>query len=752
MKKYKIPKNSLQLPFKTNISVLLFSSILLAFAFISLSIVEGIQNNIQKNISQNYNSHWSISKSQDTYSLESWWDTTPDEITKLKDHKYTRGITTRSTLKALYDNSPVYITVIEDNDTNVFATEKTISSNQLHISSHLSKKLGVDVGSNMSFYIPSLDETLSNLTVEYIFEPVDFFYNNYGIYIHNSSISNIVDSKHQRYHVRFLASPLLHLVESTLDNDLFKHNIKRVDSYLDYQIGQLNSIKKIIHQCIYLIYILLGFVFFLYHYSTLNQQKLDSYAYRNGFIKRQIPILQFFTSCIMRLVYSTILAILITLAFVQLSIPFDSSYFTMPFYPEYNLPLTYSFSARLPYLNSIPLGIILGIISNGALLLCMKYPNTTPNTEYRFLIITCIALLGCLISHQYVNTNFAREGRNNYWRQNFFGRYTLTSESYHEYTSFGFSPPSFSLPVDSFNIFNENQLSYMASYETYGEISAIITNSSKTTTPTKKYIPIKSIQGNLSQFSNILELLNTNQIVVGKNLENYFTKDNSVSLHIFHKDNKVELSNIQATIVDIPIKTFNDTVFINHSYLMSLLGLGIDQTTKLQFTGNKTYITPLTNEQAVISSLGENTSYWNKLSDFSIWALFVQTLLLGVCVAVFILAMMLSIYTKDNLFINHIWGIKSTPLYQNSIIYACCFAVGVSLSWFINLIGCLQKQSLPDFLYIPNLVPKDINFSPNWTVAPLLLVGFALFFIIVYYIFMHIIKQIQNTINKDYLS
>ncbi len=750
MKKYKIPKNILQLPFKTNISVLLFSSILLAFAFISLSIVEGIQNNIKKNISQNYNSHWSISKSKDTYSLESWWDTTPDEITKLTDHEYIRGITTRSSLKALYDNSPVYITVIEDNDTNVFATEKTISSNQLHISSHLAKKLGVDIGSDMSFYIPILDETLSNLTVDDIFEPVDFFYGDYGIYIHYSSISNIIESKHQRYHVRFLASPLLHLVESTIDNNLFKHNIKRVDSYLEYQIGQLNSIKKIIYRCIYLIYVLLGFVFFLYHYSTLHQQKLDSYAYRNGFIKRQIPVLQFFTSCIMRLVSSTILAILITLAFVKLSIPFDSSSITMPFYLEYNLPLTYSFSAGLPYLTSIPLGIILGIISNGALLLCMKSPNI--NTEYSFLIMIFIALVGCLISHQYINTNFAREGRNDYWRQNFFGRYTLTSEHYHEYTSFGFSPPSFSLPVDSFNIFNENQSSYMASYETYGEISAIATNSSKATPLTQKYIPIKSIQGNLSQFSNILEILNTNQIVAGRNLENYFAKDNSVSLYIIHKDSKVALSNIQATVIDIPIGAFNDTVFVNHSYLMSLLGLEIDQTTKLQFTGNKTYITPLTNEQAVISSLGENTSYWNKLSDFSIWALFVQTLLLGVCVAVFILAMMLDIYAKDNLFINHIWGIKSNPLHQNSIIYACCFAVGVSLSWFINLIGCLQKQSLPDFLYIPNLVPKDILFSPNWIVAPLLLVGFALFFIIVYYIFMHIIKQIQNTINKDYLS
>ncbi len=754
MKKYRIPKNIIQLPFKTNISVLLLASVLLSFAFVSLSIIEGIQNNIKKNISQNYNSHWSVSKSQDLSQLESWWDSTPDEITKLQENEYVRGITTRSTLDALYKNHPLHITIIEDNDTNVFDSymlpEKMIAPNQIHIGRPLDTKLGVDIGQSISLYIPSLNKTLSNLTVEHIFEPVDIFYGDYGVYIHKSSISSLVDSRFQKYHVRFLASPLLHLVESTVDNSIFQNNIKRADDLLEYQYLQLNSIKKIIHQCIYIIYILLGFLFFLFSYSVHNQQKLDSYAYRSGFVQRQFPTFRFLTSCATKLVSSTILAMLITYAFVQLSIELDSTSWTSSLYSEYNLPLTYHFSAKFPWLTSIPLGIVLGLLANGSLLLCMKIKNAENPDEYRFLIMFGVALLGILTSYQYININFARESRNSHWRQYFFGRHMLAVDNYHEFNSFKITPTSFSFPVDSFNIFQENQLGYMASYETYGEISTVVlTNADKKAQPpTKKRISVKSLQGNLSQFSNIS--LENHQIVVGKNLVNYFIDDNPATLLIPHKNAETTLSITNAPVVDIPVGDFNDTVFVNHSNLMSLLELEVDQITKLQFVGRKKYLTPLTNDQASITSLGENVSHWNKLSDVSILALFVNTLLLGVCCAVFVLAMILNHSTsKEVLFTNYIWGIDYNPFRKNSIIYACCFAIGVCLSWVINLIACLQKQTLPDFLYIPYLVPKSINYSPSWTVVPLLLVGFALFFIVVFYIFICILKQMQNTANKQ---
>ncbi|MGL4677317.1 MAG: hypothetical protein ACRCWI_06585 [Brevinema sp.] len=765
-KTIKIPKKLLRLSFSSNITILSFSSFMLALLFICLSILAGVQYNIKQNITKNYNAHLSIYAPNFNLptqkQLSSWWTSDSPTIENSTNQEYIRATTKRSSLPALFSDTPIQLTILENTDSTVFdnfmsatTSDTIIPLNHVFIGRYLANELSLSEGEPFPIYIPSLNTYCTNLTIHYIFDAPDRFSDQYQVYINKNSLSETIGIQFQKYHVRFSATPFISIVEDSIAPIIGGQKKMYTDDSLTYAYQQLNQIHRNIQHWIYFFYAFLGMLIFLIHYLSyyIIQEDFRHYLYQTGHILPFSISIQFIGLVLKKLLGISVFALGITIGFISLPIEWSSEFFISQnaLYPSLNLPIMYYFTAQFPWtlLQTIPLGLVCGTLGTWILLLVFSLiPNfSNPKNKMGYIVLGMLAIVifGFFTSHQYIHVSFAKVARNNYWAQYFFGKHMLADKDYAKYNSFQITPKTISIPQDNLKILDENLLNYMTSFESYGTASIITNTPSEGIPPLllSKDVTVKSLQGNLIQFSNILQPLQSNQVVIGKDIADYFISNKVLNL-TFEDTNATETTLVVSHIIDLPIGNFNNTIFLNHTNLTQLLKISPTEITKLQLIGSKRFLTPLTNDLISLSSLKNNTRPWNKLSDLTLGSFWIRSLFQGLLGALLVLSIILylAIQDKNKLLLSYIWGIPYSTFSYHKI--GLSFITGIFLAWFNQLIVFLWIQPLPNFLYIPLLSPRNLPFSPSWTAVPLLLIGFALPFVVLYYFFKIILRNIQK--------
>ncbi|MGL5955076.1 MAG: hypothetical protein ACRC0X_00500 [Brevinema sp.] len=761
-KTIKIPKKILRLSLSSNMIILFAGTMITTLLFICLSILSGVQHNVKQNITKNYNAHLAVHAPQYTPSIKnqqaSWWSENFSSLENTIDQEYIRAITKRSSLQALSLHQPIQLTILEHRDSSVFdnfmssSTGNTIIPlDRVFIGRQLAKKLALNEGQAFPIYIPSLNRYYTNLTVGYIFDAPDRFTDQYQVYINENSLG--LGTTFQKYHIRFSATPFIDITKDNIALIIGGKKELYADDVLSYVYQQLDQIHHNIQYWIYFFYAFLGIFFLLIQYLSyyIIQEDVQQYLYKTGIISQFNIHLRFIFIIFKKLLWLSIFALGITIGFLFLPIEWSSSAFVSEIllYPSLNLPIMYYFTPLFPWdlLQIVPLSILLGTLSAYLLILIFSlipnFSNPKNNVGYKILAMIAVAFFGFFTAHQYINISFAKEGRDNYWAQYFFGKHMLADKDYTTYNSFQITPKTISVSSDSLKILDENRLNYMTSLESYG-IASIITNTPSEEIPPlflTKDVSIKSLQGNLIQFSNILQTLKSNQVVIGKDIADYFISNKILTLSI---GSDTETTLLVSHIIDLPVGDFNSTIFLNHTNLTGLLKISPTEISKLQLIGQKRFLTPLTNKQSHLTSLKENTYHWNQLSNLTIGSFWIRSLFQGLLCALFVLSIMLylAIQDKNKLLWYYIWGIPYNALSYYGI--GISFIIGIFLSWLNRLIVFLWIQVLPDFLYIPLLSPRTLSFLPSWTAVPLLLLGLLVPFTILYWIFNILLRNTQK--------
>ena len=869
MKKNKIfiPKNILRLPIKTRIFMYILLTVLISLTFISLAILEGMYFNIKQNTTQNYNSHLSVR--QTSYSphlpldVSSWWDGPYSYLEDLQNkNPVSRAVVKRTILPAIYQASnqqfPIQLVLLDNNDDLIFnnfmsseAQGTLISKDSVHIGVKLAQRLNLKENDVFPIYIPSFNYSTTNTKVSYIYQSPDRFNDHYNVYVNKDTFQDMLGINFQKYHIRFHASSFISLVAPSIFN-LISSNIKiYADDTITYQYLQLNTIKKNMTKWAYYLYFLCGLLLFLSMYLnySLIIKDIDNYTYKTGFIPKLQLHFKILLNTFFQLIGITIGALVVLFVFIKID-PYISSALFLPDNPifsELNLPLTYQFDPKIPsnlFQNIIPMGILVGMIAYGLMMFIYSVlPNfSDPKNKISYIALgfLLVAVLGFTSVNGYLYNSFADASRQQHWAQYFFGKHSLYEKNYLHYNALKVSPKAFIIPSDLLTILQENSVQYMTTLEIFGTAS---------TDKIKKDVSIKALQGNLSQFSNILPRLLSNQVVIGKDVADYFLSNKVLSIE-FDKDtsfsnilrvdkqslteelalilsntnlenivtnniiantnditnidniipntvlentitNTNDITNIEtivldpvlevpvtnmisdiisgnsnsittrvvvAYIVDLPIGDFNNTIFINQTNLAGILKINPNSITKLQSSGLKKVLSRYTNNDVVLTPIQKNALQWKYLTNLVMDSYFISVLLQAFVSAILILSIILYLNTIDkNLLINYyIWGIPYDPLKKYSLIAAGSFILGMFASWLSKIILIIGPNSIPEFLQISTLTPKELSFSIDWISVLLLSVGIVFIFTIVYFIFNKILKNIQkNTIKylyKDQLS
>ena len=554
MKKNKIfiPKKILLLPFKTRIFMYILLTTLISLIFISLAIFEGMYFNIKQNTTQNYNSHLSVQAT--TYNpnlpkdLSSWWETPSASLESFQNNVAIRAVVKRSILPAIYQGSnqqfPIQLTLVENNDDSVFsnfmsatAQGTLILKDRVHIGYKLAQRLNLKVDDIFPIYIPSLNYTTTNIKVSYIYKSPDRFNDLYNVYLNSDTFQDILGTKFQKYHIRFNSSPFIPLIAPTIFNLIPSNPKKYADDSLTYQYLQLNTIKKNVTKWAYYFYFLCGLLLFLSMYLnySLIIKDINSYTYKTGFIPKLQLHFKILLNTFFQLIGITIGALVVLFIFIKIDPYISSALFLSDnlIFSELNLPLLYQFDPKIPsnlFQKIIPIGILVGMISYGMMMFIYSVlPNfSDPKNKISYIVIgfVLVAILGFTSVNGYLYNSFADASRQQHWTLYFFGKHSLYEKNYLHYNALKISPKTFIVPLDLLTVLQENSVQYMTTLEIFGTVSSATL---------KKDVSIKALQGNLSQFSNILPRLLSNQVVIGKDVADYFLSNKVLSIK-FEKD------------------------------------------------------------------------------------------------------------------------------------------------------------------------------------------------------------------------
>ena len=768
--KLKIPKKLLKTPLLQNLSLWLLSSLILAFVFIALSLVEGASFEIKKNIIRNYNSHLSIKSpnynKNTSSSLESWWNTNDSPLDLKKDQPYVRAFTKRSVVPVIYSNNTtnqaLQLTIIQDGDSQVFDNfmfankdYPSIPIDTIFIGKDLAQKLNLSLGDPFPISFPQFKTTLTNMKIGYIFESPYRFYNNYGAFINEQTAQSIISNSFQQYHVRFAATPFIHLNMKTLEPLISGHTQAREDDLLTYPYKMLSLMTKNIQRWAYLIYAIFGLLFFFIAYFSYfcTQNDLDMYTNRTGIIPPLKPYGKILGEILKNLIIMSIGGLGFLILFLMMKFPFNSHLFTSPtgIFQNYSLPIPYVFHPSLPLyslIQCIPLGISLGFISGAFLMfiysLLPNFLDPKKRSSYTSFAMILVLLCSSLMVHSYLIDSFALKSRENFWTKSFYGSYNLFDKNYLDYKFLDLAPPIFSVDPDLLLILQEQDISYIASLERYGVASTSLTVSNIEST-LKKDVSVKSLTGIPYSFYNkILPALASNQVLVGANIASYFNNAPILGLSIEGKNTQLIIQDS----IDIPYGDFNNSIFINQATLAKILNISPYHITKLQVNSGEKYLKNYTNEQLTLVKGSGVLKSWNILANLTLTSAFIYTILFILWFMFLIMFIFLyySIRDKQALIIYHRSGIPYQLSKSYSFICLGSIIMGIFFSWITKLIFLIYPRKIPEFLEMENLVPKFMTLSVDFSSLLFLVISCIIIAGIIVLIYFFIFKKAQKNI------
>ncbi|MGL4367715.1 MAG: hypothetical protein ACRCTQ_05505 [Brevinemataceae bacterium] len=764
---FKIPKKMLRPKFGIWFKLCLSGSLVLGLLFIILAVWEGVSFYSRKTVIENYNSFLSV-KSQkfnlnNVKNVQTWWQEANQGLETLTGREFVRSIAKRTILPALYtyqtNSFPIRLIGVESNDPTVFPSEISSSSNQLiipegfvNIGEKLAQRFNLAIGSVFPIIIPSLNVVLSN-RVHYIFSNQDPFLENYGVFVSHNSLTNIVGSSFTDYYVRFSAAPFASLLVTNLSSVISYQKQYQPDDKLEYQYRILNRLTSDVLTWIFCFYAVLAILVFLMYFKHqyFFSEHYSELAYRIGNVSPPRFYFGMVVGAVKFSVCVSVLALMWLMLFIRLDLPLPASFMilTEGLFPQMSFPLKTIFSAHFP-MYKIGFAVFGGLLSFSAVFLLLLFfcylidvaALSENRSAYFVFALILFAFLSVRSSDRYFYYDAVLNGIEKFWENNYLGKYTLFHENYPHNQSIGVPSESFSIPNEVIQHLNNDNVLYLTVLETEGQAEDY-------NQPfIKKDIFVSGISGSyLPEFNDIIQKTGNNQVIIGKNVSEYFPENNMLLLVLENRNGIPKELTVSVTeTIDFGDNILNNTIFVNPDVLAKTLEIPRDHITKLQILKSKKLSEDSFVEPLVFQPAYKYYSYWNFLNYkaknselvtvfFQVWVSFL--LLVALCFYVSLRERRFLLYCYE-------WGIEFNPYKKYYFYSVIMFALGAVLSFASKIYYFFVKQSVPNLfnnLYVP---VQKINFSSNpiallWVLFIILAVS-----LLVYVFFIKLLSDIKR--------
>lgn len=521
------------------------------------------------------------------YDTNFWWQR-PASMQQLSIQPFVRGYTRRSKLPiwltADRQRLPMDLIVIEDSDRQVFPAFMTkdnpIPLNTVSIGVAASVKHNIKAGDIISIAIPVLDTVLTNLTVNYIYNVQDVYFQNYTVFIDKKTLEPIVGQAMQNYHVKFFASPFYSVqisnTQSLVPNSFFTAGTDG----MEYALSVMEQLKNFFFTGLIWVAVLAGllYAFAQYRYTAYTLEKFNAYRFTQGIPQPNMFLLYLadsFGAAITFGIMSGALSLLFDL------LPFEYLIFS-PYdglFQSLSLKISQGIIPLVDYFFLVRGAGYCILFFTGSSLLCaimMKIGEKLygENGVGRLIIISIIAaLFGYLGSISYLSFGYGLEARNNALKKYYFGEYSLQNIFYKEAMSLGLTPPVFTLSPNVKNRLDNDSIPYLLKLESKAEIFQLINVSDEIISTNRYATTLMSFRGRYTpELQTMIAKLESNQVLVGRRIDAAFPQTDLLNVKIYGLNSNITVSLPITERVNFDIPLYNDAIFINMDTLAAYMG------------------------------------------------------------------------------------------------------------------------------------------------------------------------------------
>lgn len=729
-------KKIITLPFKQRFFLWLVGSLIITILLTAGTLMQSIQFQLKQHNFHYYSSHAqaypALFRDYDIYNTSAWWTNQNRNIEQLKTQEFIRGITRRSKLPALYkgkESYPICLIIKESNDSSVFSpfmmvrnTQETIPKDFIYISEAAAEKLRLRLNDPVKIYIPSLNITLTNLKVGNIYSSPDAFYQKFSAFVGQESLTEILSNTMQSYHIRYYASPFYQIQISNTIPQITDSRVKFGDENILYQLFMFSIYKQNILHIALLVYILFGLIVFTIsyqHYSRM-QAILHANCFHWGIKTPNLGIslfLEGFKIIVSCSLTAIIFHIFITLA--EIKIPLDIFYNTSGLYPEFNINIRESmllFDVEFVFwtvLWGIIIFMLVFILNFYGFQLIRNILLSDSHLGYIIGGLIVIGFFGFLNGNNYLYSVYAKKGRDNQWKNYYFGDWQLYPQNQIPYASLKLPLKNF---IFDFDVLTNKNYHYIGMLQTPGRAIVPITVNSEITTTNTRYINIFGIRGNyFAPFDDVIKNSENYQSTVGKHIADTFPETQILSLEVQTDNGLISITEPINHIKDFGDDFLNNSIFINLDTLNQRMNFLKNTVSKIHFSViSRKELTGFTNEQIQLHNFSDQKKYWTVLENFLFQLIKIKFFISTFIVFYLIKNIFFLIISQNRKTMLHyrLWGEKLPNTYRNFYLYLiAAYISGIFLAGIKNIYYTVIETNLPPYLILPGFTIMKQQFS-----------------------------------------
>lgn len=729
-------KKIITLRFKQRFFLWLVGSLIITLLLTAGTLMQSIQFQLKQHNFHYYTSHAqaysALFRDYDIYNTSTWWTNQNRNIEQLKTQDFIRGITRRSKFPVLFkgeESYPICLITIDSNDSAVFSpfmmvrnTQKAIPQGFIYISTAAADKLSLKLNDPVKIYIPSLDVTLTNLKVGNIYSSPDAFYQNFSAFIGQEDLTEILSNTMQSYHIRYYASPFYQIQVSNTIAQINDAHVKLGDNKIAYQLFMFSIYKQNIFHIALLVYVLLALIVFTIsyqHYSRI-QAVLHSYCFCWG-IKTPTLVVSLFVEGFKIIVSCSLTAIIfhILITLTEIKIPLDIFYNVSGLYPEFNINIRESillFDVEFVCWTALWGIIIFMLVFIATFYIFQLIRSILLSESYLGYLIgglIIIGFFGFLNGNNYLYSVYAKKGRDNQWKNYYFGDWQLSPPNQIPYASLKLPLKNF---VFDFDLLTNKNYQYIGMLQTTGHAVMPITVNSEITATNTRYINIFGIRGNyFAPFNDVIKNSENYQSTIGKHIADTFPETQILSLEIQTEKGLVSITEPINNINDFGDDFLNNSIFINLDTLNQHMNFPKNTVSKIHFSlSSSKDLTGFTNEQVQLHKFSDQKKYWTVLENFLFQLIKIKFFISTFIVFYLIKNIFFFIISQDRKTLLHyrLWGEKLPHTYRNFYLYlTAAYLSGIFLAGIKNIYYTVIETNLPQYLILPGFTIMKQQFS-----------------------------------------
>ncbi|SFB93981.1 hypothetical protein SAMN02745150_01387 [Brevinema andersonii] len=768
-------KKIINLQLKQRFFLWLSGSLMITMLLTAGTLMQSIQFQLKQHNFHYYTSHAQVYsalfRDYDTYNTSTWWTNQNRNISQLKTQEFIRGITRRSKLPALYkgeESYPLCLIITESNDSSVFSpfmmvrnTQKTIPKGLIYISEATAEKLHLRLNDTVKIYIPSLNITLTNLKVGNIYSSPDAFYQKFSAFVGQESLIEILSNTMQSYHIRYYASPFYQIQISNTLPQINDSRVKLGDNNILYQLFMFSTYKQHILNILLLGYTLFGLIVFTIsyqHYSRM-QAILNPYCFCWGIKTPNLSgylFLEGFKIIVLCSLTAIIFHILIILAGIK--IPLDIFYNTSGLYPQFNINIRESlllFDVEFVFWT-----VLWGIIIFTLIFISNFYgfqfiQNILLSDSYLGYIIgglIIIGFCGFLNGNDYLYSVYAQKGRDNQWKNYYFGDWQLYPKDQIPYASLKLPLKNV---VFNFDALTNKNYHYMGILQTTGRAIVPIAINSEITTNARD-INIFGIRGNyFAPFDDVIKNSENYQSTIGKHIADTFPDTQILSLEVQTDNGLINITEPINNIKDFGDDFLNNSIFINLDTLNQRMNFLKNTVSKIQFSLiSSKELAVFSNKQLQLHYFSDQKKYWTVLENFLFKLIKIKFFISTFIIFYFIKNIFFFIISQNRKILLHyqLWGEKPPHTYRTFYLYlVAAYISGIFLAGIKNIYYTVIETNLPQYLILPGFTIMKQQFSIDIFTFLISCIATIFISLIVYGIFtLSLSRVLLNSVNNSY--